>query len=286
MACGGGDEAAELSGPVTERTPTFDAPEATTTVPPAVVAPGLASTSTTAPASVTATTTRPATSATTRPAGPSAPSGPSTTKLPPAAPYAPMAVGTYLYDTVGQSTIGTTVLPFPLVTTFVADPPAGSWQHGTRDLRDPSRNGAVLDFTFDYRTDGLYLVSLRTTITVLVFTASGGLQPPAPVLILPTGAAPGYHRELAIPAETSTAHLVLDVVRREPVTVGGRAVDTLVLHLVATLPGQYNARLDLTIWVSTAHRVWAREHLVADASAAGVTYHAQYDATLQRLTPS
>lgn len=197
-----------------------------------------------------------------------------------------MAAGVYRYDTVGQSTVGTTVLPFPMVTTFVADPPAGSWQHGTRDLRDPSRNGPVFDFTFDYRTDGLYLVNMRATITVLVFTAAGGLQPPAPVMILPTGASPGYHRELDVPTETSTAHLVLDVVRREPVSVGGRAVDTLVIHLVATLPGEYNARLDLTIWVSPEHRVWAREHLVADASAGAITYHAEYDATLQRLTPS
>jgi hypothetical protein len=271
-ACGGGEEAAELSGPLTDRAPSFEAPQPTTTVAPAVVAPGLPSTSTTGAPARSTTTTR---------AG-----GPSTTQAARAVPLSPMAPGTYRYDTVGQSTIGTAVTPFPAVTAFVADTPAGGRQHGVRDLRDPSRNGPVLDSTFEYRPDGLYLVDLRTAITVLVFTATGGLLPPTPVLLLPTGAGPGYHQELDVPTETSTAHLALDVVRREPVTVAGRAVDTTVIRLRATLPGQYNARLDLTIWLSAEHRVWAREHLVADASAAGVSYHAEYDATLQRLTPS
>lgn len=263
--CGAGaGEQAEISGPVDSRPPTFVAPVTTTTAPPAVVSlpvptdPTTRATTTTAPA-------KPAVSA------------PAPTRPPMPAPLGPAAAGTYLYDTTGQTTLGGSTSPYPAVTTLVIDAPAGNRQHGVRDLRDTGRNGPLFDSVFEYRTDGLYLVSFRATVGVLLFSDSEELAAPAPVLMLPTGAAPGYHRDIDLPtASGGVAHLAIDVVREEKV----KAVDTRVLHILATLPGAYNAHLDLTIWLGPSS-LWVREHVVADATAIGIAFRTEYDATLR-----
>jgi len=163
------------------------------------------------------------------------------------------------------------------VTTLVVDPPVGNRQRGVRDLRDAGRNGPVLASTIEYRADGLYLVDLQATITLLVFTDTQRLAPPAPVLLLPTGAGPGHHRDLEIPtAAGGVARVAVDVVRTERV----RGVETRVLRIVASLPGTYDARLDLTVWLGP-NSLWARERVVADATAAGIAFRTEYDATLR-----
>ena len=270
----GGDEPASLSGPAGTRvddTPTIGGPATTTTAPPTVLP------------SVLPSTTRQGSTATTA-RGSSATTAPGTT-VPALTPATP---GTYRYATAGSSRIGTIVTPFPAVTTLVVDPPSGTSQHSTRNLKDTTGNGPVFESTFDYRGDGVYLVSLKLTATVLLVSQSAELRPPSPILFLPKDAGPGYHREFDIPTDSGQpARLVLDVRRAERVTIGGQAVDTLVVQLVASLAGQVGGQVDITVWFAPAHRLWVKEKFVADAATSdgSLQYHSDYEATLQRLTP-
>ncbi|MFP5319781.1 MAG: hypothetical protein ACLGI2_15995 [Acidimicrobiia bacterium] len=221
------------------------------------------------------TTTAPATAATT--AAPAA-----VGRQPAAIPLAPPAPGTYRYDTRGRSTFGAAVVPFPAVTTLVVDPAAGTRQRAVRDLRDAG-TGLVLEYVLDYRSDGVYLVSLGATISALLFTQREDLRPPSPVLLLPTGAGVGSRRQLDVPsAAGGTAHLVVEVQGPATINAGGGRIDTTAFRLTATLAGQLDNRIELTVWVADATRVWAQERLVAEATGPGgeAAFRSEYTATL------
>jgi hypothetical protein len=174
-------------------------------------------------------------------------------------------------------------MAFPAVTTLTVDPPGGTRQHATRDLRDANRNGPVFEPTFEYQPDGVYLVSLKVTATVLLFTATEEIRAPSPILLLPTGAGPGAHKDFDLPVSTGTAHLTVDALRQERITVGGQSVDSLVVRLAAV--GALGGRLELTVWLPPSTGLWVKERFVADATSPDGTtqYHADYDATLQAL---
>ena len=243
-----------------------------------------ATTTTSAPGRTTTTTRAGARTTTTRAAGAA-----TTTTPAPAATraLAPVTPGTYRYDTAGTTTFVGNNIPFPAVTTLVVDAPSGTRQRSTRNLRDATGNGLQTEFTLDYRPDGVFLVALRVTTGFSGITDVRDLRPASPVLLLATGAGPGAHREADL-AGTSTAKLVIDVLREERVTIGGRSVDTLVMRAVVTLgPGDVTGRQELTVNVDRATRLWVKERSVTDASAAGglFTAHSEYTATIQRLTP-
>ena len=270
-ACGDGGGSPQAvrdsAGQATVETTTTTTAPATTT---STAAPGR--TTTTAAGASTTTTTRAATTTTVR-AGSRA--------LTPAAP------GTYRYDTAGATTFVGNNVPFPAVTTLVIEPPTGTLQRSTRNLRDAAGNGLATEFTLDYRPEGVFLVSLKVTTGFSGIIDVRDLRPASPVLLLATGAGPGTHREADL-AGTSTAKLAIDVLREERLTIGGQAVDTLVMRATVTLgPGDVTGRQELTVNVDRGTRLWVRERSVTDASAAGglFTAHSEYTATLQRLTP-
>ena len=208
--------------------------------------------------------------------------GPASVALSPAAP------GTYRYDTSGATNVGLTTLPYPAVTTLTVDPPAGSRQHWTRDLRDPTGNGPVLELTVDYRPAGVFLEGLRLTTSISGFVDVRDLRPPSPAVLLPTGAGPGTRQELDLTsgAAGSGAHLVVEVQAQERLTIAGQAVDTLVVHLVATLaPGEITGSMDMTAWLAPSVRLWVKERSVTDATAGGglARLQSRYEATIQHL---
>jgi hypothetical protein len=253
-----------------ETTTTAAAPAPTTTSAAA------GRTTTTAAGSRTTTTragAAPATTTTAAPAGVKA--------------LAPATPGTYRFDTAGATTFIGNNVPFPAVTTLVVDPPSGTRQHSTRNLRDPAGNGLQTEFNLDYRADGVFLVSLRLTTGFSGVTDVRDLRPASPVLLLATGAGPGTHREVDLTG-TSAAKLAIETLREERVTIAGKAVDTLVMRATVTLaPGDVTGRQELTVNVDRASRLWVKERSVTDASAAGglFTAHSEYTATIQRLTP-
>ena len=200
---------------------------------------------------------------------------------------APATPGTYRYDTSGATTFAGNTIPFPAVTSLVVDAPSGTRQHSTRNLRDATGNGLQTEFTLDYRPEGVFLVSLRVTTGFSGVTDVRDLRPASPVLLLATGAGPGAHREADLTGN-SPAKLVVDVLREERLTIGGRSVDTLVMRAVVTLgPGDVTGRQELTVNVDRGTRLWVKERSVTDASAAAglFTAHSEYTATIQRLTP-
>lgn len=252
----------------------------------AITAPGASAT--TLPGDVT--TTSPARAAT--PAGGAATAGPAGGGGPgtggPAAPAGllPPAPGTYRYDTSGSSVFALTTVAYPAVSTLVVDAPSGTHQHSARDLRDAAGNGPLIDLSLDYRPDGIYVEGLRLTTGFSGVTNSQDLRPPSPQLLVPTGASPGTHLEYDLSSGGATAHLVIDVGGRQTLAVGGRSVEAIAVHMVASLaPGAVTGKLDLTAWLAPSVRLWVKEHFVLDAAAAGgaLTLHSQYDATLQRL---
>jgi len=268
-ACGDGTPAPEaVRGSAGQETTTTSTVAATTST----TAGGR--TSTTAAGARTTTTARaPATTTTAAPAGSRA--------LTPATP------GTYRYDTAGATTVLGTTMAFPAVTTLVVDAPSGTRQRLTRNLRDPAGNGVQTEFTLDYQPEGVFLVALKVTTGFSGFTDVRDLRPASPVLLLATGAGPGAHREADLTG-TSSARLVVDVLREERVTIGGRAVDTLVLRAAVTLaPGDVTGRQELTVNIDRGSRLWVKERSVTEASAAGglFTARSEYTATMQRLTP-
>ncbi len=243
-----------------------------------------------APSSTVAREALGSTSTTARPGTASHPGGGSAAGTPsaPAGPVAllPATPGTYRYDTSGTTTVGLTSWPYPAVTTLTVDPPAGTRQHSTRDLRDPSGNGPVLELVLDYRPVGVFLEQLRLTASVSGFSNVQDLRPPSPAMLLPTGAEPGARQALDLSGGTSSAHLVVEVQGRERLTIGGRAVDTLVVHLVAALvPGEITGTLEMTAWLAPSVRLWVKERSVTDASAGGglTRFQSRYEATLQHL---
>jgi hypothetical protein len=200
---------------------------------------------------------------------------------------APATPGTYRFDTAGATTFAGNTIPFPAVTTLVVDPPSGTRQHSTRNLRDASGNGLQTEFTLDYRPEGVFLVALKVTTGFSGITDVRDLRPASPVLLLAAGAGPGAHREADLTGN-SAAKLVVDVLREERLTIGVQAVDTLVMRATVTLgPGDITGRQELTVNVDRGTRLWVKERSVTDASAAGglFTAHSEYTATIQRLTP-
>lgn len=198
-----------------------------------------------------------------------------------AGPVAPAAPGRYVYDTSGQVVTALGPSPLPPTSTLVVHPPSGGRQRAVRTIGEAGGPSATTEWVSDYRDDGIYLVSLTQTVSVLVLSATQGLTPVAPVLLVPTGAGPGDRREFDAASTAGTAHVVVEVLRRETVTVGAGAVDTLVVRVLATLP-EAGATADLTVWLAPAHGLYVREQSVLAAEAGRV----EYQATLRSLTPA
>jgi hypothetical protein len=279
-ACGRGGEASLSRSAGSTRPLSLVGPSTTTTVPPPV-AQAPTATSTTVSSRSSAGRDQAAEPAPPAP-GPGAPVA--------AKPIRPASAGTYRFDTTGETAypgLGGGTSPYPAVTTLVVDPPSGTHQHATRNLRDASGNGPVIETRFDYRPDGVYLDSLQLTVSVLLFSDTEEFRPQFPTLLLPTGARPGYSHDLSLPGQAGPAHLVIDVLDDEQTGVGGEAVDTTVVRLTASSSGQFNARMELTLWVAPSAGIWVKERSSSEASApeGQPLYRGQDEATLQRLTP-
>jgi hypothetical protein len=261
-----------------------------------------ASTSSTVGGSTTSTTADPNATSTTVETGPDttvASGGPDTTAgtappvtAPPAtAPPGPVALtpavpGVYHYITSGGINFAGTPAPFPADTTNTIGAPAGTVQVATRNLGSGA-TGSQATYTFDYRPDGLYLVSLVLTVTYNGAAYPLPLTPPAPALFLATGAAAGASQTLIIPSSSGPATVVVTVLGTEPVTVGTTTLDTLIVRSVATFPagGQVQGSQTLLINLDRASRLWVRERANGVATAFGFTVTTDYVATLKSLTP-
>ncbi len=273
-ACGGGDPSASgRTSPtvVVDGTTTTAAPVAT----PNTVEVGI-DTARGSPETTATTSTVPAITAPPVPA----PTGP--------VALTPPAPGTYHYATSGGVIVNGTPVPFPADTINTIGGPVGTRQVATREMRS-SANTAVATYTFDYRPDGLYSVSLALNTSVSPFPPYAvSIVPSASLLFLATGAAAGASQTLDVPAERfGSARVVVDVLGTESVVIGNQTVDTLVVRTVVTFPpGQVAGSQTLIVNLYRASRLSVRERGTGDATVAGlINVHAEYTATIKSLTP-
>jgi len=201
-----------------------------------------------------------------------------------ATPAKPAAPGTYTEDNSGTSTFG----PPPAKSPLTIDPPAGTRQHSTSDMRSGGK-GSVSETTFDYKPEGVYLVEIK--VTNYSGTSFGnqtvdfvGNPPP---LAAPTGVKPGQSVDFDLSSNPpgTNIHVHIDFVRNETITIGGQPVNTMVIHQVGTLSGQISGTQTQDAWVSLQYDLFVKSHSVGDVTAYGI--HAQSDITsqLEKLTP-
>jgi len=203
-----------------------------------------------------------------------------------AGPPKPPAAGTYTYDTTGTVSFGGAPGSFPARTTLVVDPPQGVSQHSTRDERDSSGNGSVGDTTLEFRPAGVFIDELKTTTRAFGVSDVTDLTANPPALVLATGAKPGDHLVFDMSGSGVNAHVTIDVVRTETVSIGGQSVDTLVVHQAAALSGKADGSTVADNWVSPQYDMIVKEHTVSDFTAYGSRAHSDETSTLERLTPS
>ena len=278
-ACGGGDDDDNDDKVSTNASTSSTVAGSTTT---STVDPNATTTTVEAGSDTTVASGAPATTAGTAPpvTAPPATAPPGPVALTPAAP------GVYHYITSGGINFAGTPAPFPADTTNTIGAPTGTTQVATRNL-GAGATGSQATYTFDYRPDGLYLVSLVLTVTYNGAAYPLPLTPPAPALFLATGAATGASQTLSIPSASGPATVVVTVLGTEPVTVGATTLDTLIVRSVATFPpgGQVQGSQTLLINLDRASRLWVRERSTGVATAFGFTVTTDYVATLKSLTP-
>lgn len=207
------------------------------------------------------------------------------TPPPGATPAKPAAPGTYHYDTSGSSKFGTQTSSPPPVTNLVVDAPAGTRQHSSLDARDSTGNGSITETTLDFQPQGVFLVELHIKTKAGIASDDTDLVANPPAMIAPTGVKPGQSVEFDISGSGVTAHVKIDFVRTEKLTIGGQSVDTLVAHQTATLSGKISGTQNSDIWTSPQNSLQVKDHTVADLTAYGVQAHSDTTSTLQKLTP-
>jgi len=166
------------------------------------------------------------------------------------------------------------------------DQPDGTGQRSARDLRDAHGNGTVSDTTLDYQRNGVHLVHLKVNTTYAGITEALEFQPsPAPV-VLPSGAAAGVHLHFTMSGSGTTADVTIDVLGMETLQIAARPVNTLALRTMSHFSGQVSGQTSQDSWVTPEHGLTVREHVVTDAQVGLDSFHSEYTAALQRMSPS
>jgi hypothetical protein len=244
----------------------------------------LGDTSTTVAAAGATATTKAAAKTATTAKGATVGGQPQSNYTPPpgSTPATPSKPGTYKYDTTGSSSPGGDVPP---LATLVVDPPAGTRQHSTRESRKPNGDGSSSETVLDFQPQGVFLVSLKTTNKIGAITDTTELVANPPALIAPTGAKPGTPPvEFDLSGPNINVHVKVEFVRTEKLTIGGQAVDALVIHQTGTLSGKINGTQTSDSW-QQLNGPTLKDHTVLDGTYSGIKVHSDVTSTLQKLTP-
>jgi hypothetical protein len=243
-------------------------------------------------AAAASTTVAGGATATTKPAGTTATTKPATVNGQPASNYTPpagstaakpAAPGTYHYD--NQSTGMNTFGPPPAVSPLIVDAPQGTRQHATNDMTSGGK-GSITETTLDFKPEGVYLVEIKLTTKTAFGNQTLDFIGSPPPLAAPTGVAPGQHVDFALTSNPpgTTIQVHIDFVRMETITIGGQPVNTMVIHQVATLSGNFKGTQTADSWVSPQYDLFVKTHAVADITSP-VAAHTDETSTLEKLTP-
>lgn len=253
----GGDDADSAAG-ARPTDPTAVETSTTTSTP--------TSSSTTAGAGAT-TTSQPTPSGGTAGGGASAVTGPQTAEP-----------GTYTYDVTGKARTTLGDRPLPPEASTVAGAPDGVSQSFRRDSEQGS-TAQVLRFD----ADGVKLV--RQTASGP--TGSFELEPEEPALVVPYPATAGrtWTHDMKSKDGKTTVHSTSTVLRAEKVTVGGEAVDAVVIQTTTKTIGEFTVTADSTTWWSLKHSIAVRTDTKARGSYTGMEFETDTSERLRSLDP-
>lgn len=194
----------------------------------------------------------------------------------------PKRVGTYSYSVSGQACGGLATCSElkELKATFIE--PMGSSQHASEKWtnKDGSRHEA--EYSYDYRPDGVYYEHYTSAVytkegAVLYAWACPELRA-MPVRVWPAGTKPGDHFEYTVQCEGFSTRTIVDILRAETVSVGGRDVQTLFVKAQS----QGSDQRTTESWIFPGHLLTVKEHASWTKDYGG----GQYRTMLESMTPS
>ena len=203
----------------------------------------------------------------------------------------PAPSGRYVYDVDGSVTFsGPTgqTQPLPPEARLTIDPADGARQRSVRDATDDDGNGSITETVLRYAPDGVRLESLKLTTRVGTFSDVREFRPSEPPLLVPTAPEPGAGSDFWMQTtdERITVHVVVAVVGGERVTIGGTAVDALVLDVTSTFSGDIEGKTAARSWIDRSRSLTVKEHSESDVRVGVNEAHSEYDAVLRSVTAS
>ena len=257
-------------------------PGATTPASSPASSPGVAS-STAAPSGSSSgrpTSAAGAPSASTAPTAAAGPRVAATTAPGHAAPAKATPAGTYTYDSRGSQRTGA-----------YSSPVSGSATLVISALRNGRQSSSLHNAQGDTRQQllvrdaGSYLSDLQIHAQGLPDKEFAFAKA---VLLLPdparVGATWSWHGRSTDGRTTVSASNRIE--RTETLTIGGRAVRTVVLQTHLVLSGDINYRADVTTWVAPSLRLPVKDHTVGSGTAIGVPFSFDITDVMRSTSPS
>jgi len=163
--------------------------------------------------------------------------------------------GTYTYDASGTVTYGTTRRDASGSATLVVTPVRNGYQTSTLQADSADTEQTVL-----VRDQGSYLASLHLTTPAF----EKEFRPSPAGLLLPDPARVGtsWAWQATSTDGASTVKTSHRVVRTETITVGGKAVETVVLQSKIVISGDVSYTADVTTWVVPSLRLPVKDHTI------------------------
>jgi len=194
--------------------------------------------------------------------------------------------GTYTYTTSGSAKWGLGSTVFPNTSSLVVDPAVNGRQHSRRQVLTAAGQGFVIDQWLEYGQTGIRVGGQLITTTFNGSTTIRDLKTATTQLMLSPTPTAGEHHEFDLASPVVSAHEVVDVLRTETVSIAGQSVSAAVVRTVLHLGGTATGTLEFDQWFDMARRIVVKETSTATVKASVVTLNSNYNATLQRLTPS
>jgi hypothetical protein len=191
----------------------------------------------------------------------------------------PKPIGTYSYSVKGQACGGFYGCGDMKELKATYRQPNGSHQESSDKWTNQDGGRYEAEYSYDYRSDGVYFEhftgALYNPHGVLVSAWACPELKAMPVRVWPAGTKPGDHFEYTVQCEGSSARTLVDIVRAETISVGGREVETFFV--------QSNAdRRTTESWVYPSHLLTVKEHASWTEDYGGGMYRTM----LENMTPS
>jgi hypothetical protein len=169
----------------------------------------------------------------------------------------PKQAGTYSYSVSGQACGGLATCSAMKEFKATFDEPTGSHQHAREKWTNNDGSRYEAEYSYDYRPDGVYYEHYTGVLytkegAVLYAWACPELRG-MPVRVWPAGTKPGDRFEYTTQCEGSSSRTIVDVLRAETISVGGRDVETFYVQSRAN-------RRTTESWVYPSHFLSVKGH--------------------------